>query len=98
MEEATHNELFHPATEADALLIVRFLNLYVETVWKTTRGMKYSSYAELEMAVHKAFLARLPPRIDTNSHNQVPKRFNFFYPVIDSITSLTNYLRIISFQ
>ena len=71
MEQATHDELFQPATEADALLIVRFLNLYVETAWKTTRGMKYSSYAELEMAVHKAFLTSLRPRKDTNSHNQV---------------------------
>ena len=60
MKEAPHHVLFQPETDADELLIVRFLNLYVETVWKTTRGMKYSSYAELEMAVHKAFLARLP--------------------------------------
>ena len=46
MKEATHD---------DALSISRFLNVNKDTVWEIIKGMKYSSYSELAMAVHKAF-------------------------------------------
>jgi len=46
MKEATHD---------DALSISRFLNVNKDTVWEIIQGMKFSSYSELAMAVHKAF-------------------------------------------
>ena len=39
----------------DAVNIARQLNLNKESVWEIIKGMKYSSYSELAMAVHIAF-------------------------------------------
>lgn len=43
------------ATRGDAISIGSLLNVNKETVWKIIKGMKYSTYPELAMAVHKAF-------------------------------------------
>jgi len=43
------------ATRVDADSVAKLLNLNKEVVWKIIRGMKYSTYSELAMAVHKEF-------------------------------------------
>jgi hypothetical protein len=42
-------------TISDAVSIARLLNVNKETVWEIIKGMKYSTYSELAMAVHRAF-------------------------------------------
>jgi hypothetical protein len=49
------NEIMKEATHDDAVSIARFLNVNKDTVWEIIKGMKYSTYSELAMAVHKAF-------------------------------------------
>jgi hypothetical protein len=44
------------ATRDDAVLIARFLNVNVNTVWEIIKGIKYTTLCDLEMAVHHAFL------------------------------------------
>ncbi len=48
------------ATHAEAVFIARALNLRIETVWEIIRELPYTTYTELETAVHKAFLQRIP--------------------------------------
>jgi hypothetical protein len=55
------------ATHAEAVFIARALNLRIETVWEIIRGLPYSTYTELETAVHKSFLQRIP-EIRTPEH------------------------------
>jgi hypothetical protein len=43
------------ATRGDAISVGSLLNVNKETVWKIIKGMKYSTYSELAMAVHEAF-------------------------------------------
>jgi hypothetical protein len=43
------------ATHSDAVSVARFLNVNKETVWEIIKGMKYSTYSELAMAVGNAF-------------------------------------------
>jgi hypothetical protein len=44
------------ATHAEAVYIARALNLHIDTVWTIIEGMTYTTFADLEMAVHRAFL------------------------------------------
>ncbi len=44
------------ATHAEAVYIARALNLRIETVWQIIQGLPFSSFNELELAVHAAFL------------------------------------------
>ena len=46
------------ATRIDAIAIAHLLDVDKESVWKIIKGMSYSTYEELEMAVHEAFLGR----------------------------------------
>ena len=46
MNEATHD---------DAVNIARALNVNKESVWEIIKGMQYSTYSELAMAVQRAF-------------------------------------------
>jgi hypothetical protein len=69
MKEGTHGVSFQPESAADALFIARFLNMYLET-GKAAQGKKYSSYTQLEMAVHKAFLAEYGLQQPKNPQNQ----------------------------
>jgi len=46
----------HLATRADAAHLAKSLNVQSELVWQIIEGIQYSSYAELETAVHNAFL------------------------------------------
>ncbi len=48
------------ATHAEAVFIARALNLRIETVWEIIRGLPYTTYADLETAVHRSFLQRTP--------------------------------------
>ena len=48
------------ATHAEAVFIARALNLRIETVWEIIRGLPYTTYADLETAVHKSFLQHIP--------------------------------------
>jgi hypothetical protein len=50
----------HPrlATHAEAVYVARALNLHIEAVWQIIQGLHYANYADLELAVHNAFLAR----------------------------------------
>jgi len=43
------------ATHSDAVIVARLLDVNKESVWKIIKGMKYSTYSELAMAVHNAF-------------------------------------------
>ena len=43
------------ATYSDAESVANLLNLNKETVWEIIRGMEYSTYSDLAMAVHRAF-------------------------------------------
>jgi hypothetical protein len=43
------------ATHAEAVYIARALNLNIESVWEAIRNMPFSSYADLELAVHRHF-------------------------------------------
>ena len=49
------------ATHAEAVFIARALNLRIETVWEIIRGLPFTTYADLETAVHKSFLQHVPP-------------------------------------
>jgi hypothetical protein len=44
------------ATHAEAVYVARALNIHIETVWRIIGGMAYGSVADLELAVHEAFL------------------------------------------
>jgi len=44
------------ATHAEAVYVARALNLHIESVWQIIQGLPYTHYAELETAVHSAFL------------------------------------------
>ena len=44
------------ATHAEAVYIARTLNLHIETVWKIIQGRPFTTYADLELVVHTAFL------------------------------------------
>lgn len=48
------------ATWSDAASIAHLLDVDKETVWAIIKGMKYSEYPELSMAVHVAFQTRPP--------------------------------------
>lgn len=52
------------ATHAEAVYIARALNLHIDTVWNIIEGMTYTTFADLEMAVHRAFLQHP----ETNAH------------------------------
>lgn len=43
-------------THAEAVYIARALNLRIETVWQIIQDLPYTSYNDLELAVHTAFL------------------------------------------
>jgi hypothetical protein len=43
------------ATLSDAEAIGRLLNIDKHTVWEIIKGMKYSTYSDLAMAIHHAF-------------------------------------------
>jgi hypothetical protein len=43
------------AGKNEAVLVGHLLNINKETVWEIIRGMQYTTYAELAMAVHEAF-------------------------------------------
>lgn len=47
---------YRKATHAEAVYIARALNLHIDTVWSIIEGMTYTTFADLEMAVHRAFL------------------------------------------
>ncbi len=40
-------------THAEAVYLARTLNLEIETVWEIIRNVPFSSFVELEMAVHR---------------------------------------------
>jgi len=42
-------------TRSDAVSVALLLDVNKESVWTIIKGMKYSAYSELAMAVHKAF-------------------------------------------
>ena len=42
-------------TRGDAASIASLLDVNKDTVWEIIKGMKYSTYSELAMAVHRAF-------------------------------------------
>jgi hypothetical protein len=44
------------ATHAEAVYVARTLNVHIETVWHIIAGMSYANVADLELAVHEAFL------------------------------------------
>ena len=44
------------ATHAEAVYVARALNLHIESVWQIIQGLPFTHYAELETAVHSAFL------------------------------------------
>ena len=44
------------ATHAEAVVLAKSLNVQTELVWQIIQGLRYSSTAELERAVHDAFL------------------------------------------
>jgi hypothetical protein len=44
------------ATHAEAVYVARTLNIHIETVWHIIAGMSYADVADLELAVHEAFL------------------------------------------
>jgi hypothetical protein len=48
------------ATHAEAVYVARALNLQIEAVWQIIQGRHYTSYADLELVVHTAFLQRRP--------------------------------------
>jgi hypothetical protein len=48
------------ATHAEAVFIARALNLRIEAVWEIIRGLPFTTYADLETAVHKSFLQHVP--------------------------------------
>jgi len=59
------------ATHAEAVFIARALNLRIETVWEIIRGLPFTTYADLETAVHRSFLQHVPvARTPTHSRGQ----------------------------
>jgi len=40
-------------THAEAVYLARTLNMEIETVWEIIRHVPFSSFVELEMAVHR---------------------------------------------
>jgi hypothetical protein len=59
------------ATHAEAVFIARALNIRIETVWEIIRGLPFTTYADLETAVHKSFLQHVPvPRMPTHTSDQ----------------------------
>jgi hypothetical protein len=47
---------FRTATHAEAVVLAKSLNVQTELVWQIIQGLRFSSTAELERAVHDAFL------------------------------------------
>jgi hypothetical protein len=41
-----------PPTHPEAVYLARALNLNIETVWEIIRPLRFSSYTDLELAVH----------------------------------------------
>lgn len=44
------------ATHAEAVVLAKSLNVQTELVWQIIQGLRYGDTAELERAVHDAFL------------------------------------------
>lgn len=44
------------ATHAEAVYVARALNLHIEAVWQIIQGSRFASYADMELAVHSAFM------------------------------------------
>jgi len=55
MSKDHREDSLNEATRIDADSISRLLDVNKEVVWLIIKGMKYSTYSELAMAVHKAF-------------------------------------------
>jgi hypothetical protein len=60
------------ATLADATDLAKSLNLQTELVWQIIQGLPYTSLADLEAAVHTAFLSHVkshPPQQNVDTHH-----------------------------
>jgi hypothetical protein len=54
----------HNATYEDAIMVGRILDISADTVWAVIRGMNYSYYSELKIAVlnspFRSFMSQAP--------------------------------------
>lgn len=55
-----------PATHAEAVYLARAFNLNIETVWEIIRKEPFSSYVELEIALHRHIAERRKSDIETD--------------------------------
>jgi hypothetical protein len=52
------------ATHAEAVYLARAHNLSIESVWEIIRNLPFSSYADLELAVHMHAARQNEPAMD----------------------------------